>query len=565
LKLSTLVTNVLEIAMNFLNNLPIKIRLFILVCVLALAGITVGAMGLSGMHDADNALDYMYHSDLHHARVLGVIAEHNQELRSLLMLSLQHDPSTEFATMHNHPVSLHLDLMRKDIDTIEEHWKEYMVEPAPEHLQAAVNTFIQQLDVIKNQGYLPAIEKIESGDYRAANILLLKTINPAITKMQEAMDTLIEDEEVEAAKAFKLANEEYHSMITQVTILLVVSISIGVLLAWVIISGISKGVASVEIVADALAKGDLTGRVDYKSKDEIGHIASAFNRMADKFSTAITQVKESISQLAAAAEETSVVNAQTTTGINQQQMETSQVASAITEMNSTVHEVARSAVSAAEAAKEADATFIEGKRVVDRIIEAIGELAGEVEKSSDVIRELENESVNIGSVLDVIKGIAEQTNLLALNAAIEAARAGEQGRGFAVVADEVRTLAGRTQQSTQEIEEMINRLQSGANRAVQVMEVGKQKSLHGVEQATAAAEALNTINQAVERINTMNTQIASAAEEQSAVTEEINRNIVNINEVAEQTSEGSKQAAQASDDLARLAEQLKKLVGQFTV
>ncbi len=551
--------------MNFLNNLPIKIRLFILVCVLALAGITVGAMGLSGMHDADNALDYMYHSDLHHARVLGVIAEHNQELRSLLLLSLQHDPSTEFATMHNHPVSLHLDLIRKDLDIIEEHWKEYLVEPVPEHLQAAVNTFIQQLEVIKDQGYLPAMEKIESGDYRGANILLLKTINPAITKMQEAMDTLIEDEEVEAAKAFKIADEQYRSKITQVTILLVVGISIGVLLAWVIISGISKGVASVEIVADALANGDLSGRVDYKSKDEIGHIAVAFNRMADKFSTAITQVKDAISQLAAAAEETSVVNAQTTAGINQQQMETSQVASAITEMNSTVHEVARSAVSAAEAAKEADVTFIEGKRVVDRIIEAIGELAGEVEKSSDVIRELENESVNIGSVLDVIKGIAEQTNLLALNAAIEAARAGEQGRGFAVVADEVRTLAGRTQQSTQEIEEMINRLQSGANRAVQVMEVGKQKSLHGVEQATAAAEALNTINQAVERINTMNTQIASAAEEQSAVTEEINRNIVNINEVAEQTSEGSKQAAQASDDLARLAEQLKKLVGQFTV
>ncbi len=551
--------------MSILNNLPIKIRLFILVCILALSGIIVGAMGLSGMHDSDNALDTMYHSDLHHTHLLGVIAEHNQELRSLLLLSLQHDPSTEFATMHNHPVSLHLDLMHKDIDIIEEHWKEYMEEPAPEHLQAAVNTFIQQFEVVKDQGYNPAIEKIESGEYRGANILLLKTINPAIAKMQEAMDTLVKDEEIEAAKAFKDADEQYHSMVTQVTILLVAGISIGILLAWVIISGISKGVTSVEMVANSLADGDLTGRVDYKSKDEIGHIATAFNRMADKFSTAITQVKDAVSQLAAAAEETSVVNAQTTSGINQQQMETSQVATAITQMNSTVHEVARSAVAAAEAAKEADVTFEEGKLVVDKIIDAITELANEVEQSSQVIRELEHESESIGSVLDVIKGIAEQTNLLALNAAIEAARAGEQGRGFAVVADEVRTLAGRTQQSTQEIEEMINRLQSGANKAVQVMEVSKQKSEHGVAQATAAAEALNTINQAVERINTMNTQIASAAEEQSTVTEEINRNIVNINNVAEQTSEGSKQAAQASDDLASLAEQLKKLVGQFKV
>jgi methyl-accepting chemotaxis protein len=551
--------------MSILNNLPIKIRLFILVCVLALAGIIVGTMGLTGMHNADVGLDKMYHANLHHTYVLGAIAEHNQELRTLLLLSLQHDPSTEFAAMHNHPVSLHLDLMRTDLGKIDGFWKEYLGAPVPEDLQVPVNTITEQLSLLKNKGYIPAIEKLESGEYRAANILLLTVINPAFSKVLDAMDLLVADEEKDAAALFKTADEQYHSMVTQVTILLVAGISIGILLAWIIISGISRGVTSVEMIANNLADGDLTGRVDYKSKDEIGHIATAFNRMADKFSTAITQVKDAVSQLAAAAEETSVVNAQTTSGINQQQMETSQVATAITQMNSTVHEVARSAVAAAEAAKEADVTFEEGKLVVDKIIDAITELANEVEQSSQVIRELEHESESIGSVLDVIKGIAEQTNLLALNAAIEAARAGEQGRGFAVVADEVRTLAGRTQQSTQEIEEMINRLQSGANKAVQVMEVSKQKSEHGVAQATAAAEALNTINQAVERINTMNTQIASAAEEQSTVTEEINRNIVNINNVAEQTSEGSKQAAQASDDLARLAEQLKKLVGQFKV
>lgn len=551
--------------MSILNNLPIKIRLFILVCILALSGIIVGTMGLSGMHQANMGMDEMFHSNLHHTRLLGAIAEHNQELRTLLLLSLQHDPSSEFATMHNHPVSLHTDAMHEDLGKIDDFWKEYLEAPVPEDLQVHVNTFTEQLSVLENKGYIPAIGKIESGEYRAANILLLKTINPAFTKALEALDAMLEDEEVVAAALFKSAEEQYHSEVTLITTLLVVSISIGVLLAWVIISGISKGVASVEMVANSLADGDLTGRVDYSSKDEIGHIATAFNRMADKFSTAITQVKDAITQLAAAAEETSVVNAQTTSGINQQQMETSQVATAITQMNSTVHEVARSAVAAAEAAKDADSTFEEGKLVVDKIIDAITELANEVEQSSLVIRELEHESVSIGSVLDVIKGIAEQTNLLALNAAIEAARAGEQGRGFAVVADEVRTLAGRTQQSTQEIEEMINRLQSGANKAVQVMEVGKQKSEHGVAQATAASEALNTIHDAVERITTMNTQIASAAEEQSTVTEEINRNIVNINQVAEQTSEGSKQAAIASDDLSRLAEELKKLVGQFKV
>ncbi|MCU7922437.1 MAG: methyl-accepting chemotaxis protein, partial [Candidatus Thiodiazotropha sp. (ex Dulcina madagascariensis)] len=270
-------------------------------------------------------------------------------------------------------------------------------------------------------------------------------------------------------------------------------------------------------------------------------------------------------QLASAAEETSVVTAQTTAGINQQHTETDQIATAINQMNATVHDVAQNAVHAAEATRNADASSEEGKKVVDKTIEAINQLATEVEQAAKVIHELEQETENIGSVLDVIKSIAEQTNLLALNAAIEAARAGEQGRGFAVVADEVRTLAGRTQQSTQEIEEMISRLQTGANKAVQVMETGKTKTLVGVEQAAAAGKALETINAAVESINNMNTQIASAAEEQSSVTEEINRNITNISQVAEQTSSGAAQTAQASDDLARLAEQLKGLVAQFKV
>lgn len=551
--------------MNLLNNLPIKIRLTMLVGIMALMAIAVGVLGLTGMHDADKGVDEMYHANLHHTHVLGVIAEHNQELRTLLLLSLQHDPKSDFFSMHNHPVSLHLDLIRKNLEKIQEAWKEYLNVTPPAEIQHDVSTFTTQFKILADQGYIPAISKVEAGDFTGANELLFSTINPAFNKSLKSLDVLIEVESTEANELFHEIDEEYQNRVTEVSVLLVLGISISVLLAYVIISGISSGVSRVEMTADKLASGDLTARVDYSSNDEIGHIANSFNRMADKFSQAIHQVKDSISQLAAAAEETSVVNAQTTSGINQQQMETSQVATAITEMNATVHEVARSAVAAAEAAKIADTSFDEGKQVVDRIIQAIGDLASEVDRSSEVIHELEQESENIGSVLDVIKGIAEQTNLLALNAAIEAARAGEQGRGFAVVADEVRTLAGRTQQSTREIEEMINRLQTGANKAVQVMEVGKQKSEQGVEHAAAAGAALQAINQAVEQINTMNTQIASAAEEQSTVTEEINRNIVNINEVAEQTAEGARQANQASEDLARLAEQLKQLVSQFTV
>ncbi len=551
--------------MNLLSNLPIKIRLSVLVGFMAIVAVSIGLLGLSGMRHADKSIDEMFHGNLHHTEMLGVIAEHGQEMRTLLLLSLQHDPNSKFAKMHNHSVTVHLDLIREDMDKIDEAWKAYMTGPVPAELRSHVASFEKQKEVLFKQGYLPAIEKIQAGDYTAANVLLLKTINPAFGESLKAVDAMVAQEAAEADEAFQATDAEYHQMITIVIVALVAGISVSILFAYFIIAGISKGVTQVDIAANKLAEGDLSARVDYTAKDEIGHIATTVNHMAENFRNTVNEVKDAITRLAAAAEETSVVTAQTTAGINQQQTETSQVATAINEMSATVQEVARNAVEAAAAAQEADDTFENGKKVIDRVITSIGDLAGEVEKASNVIQQLELESKNIGSVLDVIKSIAEQTNLLALNAAIEAARAGEQGRGFAVVADEVRTLAGRTQESTQEIEEMIGKLQSGTNNAVKVMGQGKEMTQVGVEQAAAAGEALQTINAAVERITSMNTQIASAAEEQSTVTEEINRSIVSINGVAEQSSIGAQQTAAASDDLAKLAEQLKGLVDRFKV
>jgi methyl-accepting chemotaxis protein len=312
-----------------------------------------------------------------------------------------------------------------------------------------------------------------------------------------------------------------------------------------------------------LAEGDLNASVSLSSRDEMTEIAQDFNNMVAKFADLIQQIMAATGQLATASEEVSVVAGDSAKNVERQRSETDQVATAINQMTATVQEVASNATNAAAAANSADNNAKVGKSVVSSATDAISRLAQEVENAANVIKEVEQDSANIGTVLDVIKGIAEQTNLLALNAAIEAARAGEQGRGFAVVADEVRSLASRTQESTQEIEEMIAKLQNGSKNAVGVMEQSREQARQGVEQAQEAAEALESITSAVETINELNTQIASAAEEQSAVSEDINRSVVSISQISEETAAGAEQTTVSANDLSRLAADLQVLVSQF--
>lgn len=315
----------------------------------------------------------------------------------------------------------------------------------------------------------------------------------------------------------------------------------------------------------AMSKGDLTHKVSISGKDEFAWMCWEYSEGRKGFMNLVKDILGSAGQLAAAAEELSAVTEQSNKGVMRQEGEINQVATAMNEMSATVTEVSKNAGNAATAAQEADERAKEGCDVVNTTVQTINNLASEVERTSEVIENLKGDSISIGTVLDVIRDIAEQTNLLALNAAIEAARAGEQGRGFAVVADEVRTLASRTQQSTREINDMIERLQNGANQAVTVMELGRAKAEESVEQAAKAGEALQAITGVVDNIKSMNMQIASAAEQQSATAEEINRNIVNISEVAQETAGGSQQTASASDELARLASDLQSQVGKFKV
>jgi methyl-accepting chemotaxis protein len=328
---------------------------------------------------------------------------------------------------------------------------------------------------------------------------------------------------------------------------------------------IRNTVATMNASTERLAHGDLTTRIQLQTRDEMAGLGNSFNQMAEQFEALVQQIISVSAQLSAAAEEVAAVSRDSATSVDRQRIETDQVATAMNEMAATVQEVSRSASAAAGAAANADNEAKSGGVVVTQATQAIGKLAEEINSAAQVISGVEKDSDSIGSILDVIKAVAEQTNLLALNAAIEAARAGEQGRGFAVVADEVRTLASRTQKSTQEIETMIVHLQEGSRRAVSVMQTSREQTQSVVKQAQEAAHALEAITRAVTTINEMNTQIASAAEQQNATTEEMNKSISGIRDVAEQTASGASQSTAASEELARLATQLQSLINQFKI
>ncbi|MCS4063442.1 methyl-accepting chemotaxis protein [Pseudomonas putida] len=341
------------------------------------------------------------------------------------------------------------------------------------------------------------------------------------------------------------------------------ALALGLLAAWAITRQIIIPLRQTLRAAERVASGDLTQNLQVNRRDELGQLQASMQRMTQGLRELIGGIGDGVSQIASAAEELSAVTEQTSAGVNNQKVETDQVATAMNQMTATVHEVARNAEQASEAALMADQQAREGDRVVGEAVAQIERLAGEVINSSEAMNQLKAESDKIGSVLDVIKSVAQQTNLLALNAAIEAARAGEAGRGFAVVADEVRSLAQRTQQSTEEIEELIAGLQSGTQRVASVMDNSRQLTDSSVELTRRAGSSLETITRTVSSIQAMNQQIATAAEEQTAVAEEINRSVMNVRDISDQTSAASEETASSSVELARLGTHLQGLVGRF--
>ncbi|KRS21520.1 chemotaxis protein [Alishewanella sp. WH16-1] len=365
-----------------------------------------------------------------------------------------------------------------------------------------------------------------------------------------------------ATQAEVLAAQAWQSLVILAGLILLALTAV-VILTILIARNIRLAVQEIERVMTALAKRDLTQRSQYQGRDELGRIALYANNMADELQGVMQEIGSATAQVATAAEESSAVTLQTSKGVQQQQQDTELVATAMHEMSATVRDVASSTAEAAALSEQVQQNAGTGQQKLQHTIALIERLAQQVSGTAQVIEQVKQDSNAITSVLDVIRGIAEQTNLLALNAAIEAARAGEQGRGFAVVADEVRTLAQRTAKSTGEIQRMIEGLQQGSVKASEAMHLSLQQAEEGTSNVNETGRILRDVLEGISGINDKNIQIASAAEEQTTVADEINQKILSISDVAVQTSAGAEQTAVTSRELARLAEQLESLIGRF--
>lgn len=360
----------------------------------------------------------------------------------------------------------------------------------------------------------------------------------------------------------RFTNSVYMSVVCAMVLLLIVIAGIGII---AIRRKVSGALLRLSNDAQRVAEGDLSTNLDTQNEGEFGVLSHAFGKMVIKLRDVVTNVVNSSSQLGVSAEQLTNTTRTTLENMRQQELHTSEVATAITEMAATVQEVAHHSAQTAEAAQKADTSATNGRAVVEQMVNTIQQLYDDIGKAAEVIQILATDTSSIGGILDVIRSIADQTNLLALNAAIEAARAGEQGRGFAVVADEVRNLAKRTQDSTQEIQDMIMRLQEGAKQAVCVMDQSRIQAEAGSRQADNAGHALEDITKANRVISDMAVQIASAAEEQAVVAHDISQRIEQIRELASHNATGSDQVSSASEGVARLAQGLNAQVSHFNL
>lgn len=412
---------------------------------------------------------------------------------------------------------------------------------------------------------LQVLNSVRARDYERAIDIANQQVNEHAGNAANALTDLTVFQRKMAGQAAVEASNSYNSAVKGVIVAMILAALLTVVCAYLLTLSITKPLNDAVNIAQVIASGDLTKPIHIEGKDEPAKLLKAMADMQVKLRQTLNEISHSSNQLASAAEELNAVTEDSTRGLHQQNLEIDQAATAVNEMTTAVDEVARNAVATSEASANSSHVANQGQQQVIQTVDSITLLADDVSLTAGEVETLASMIHGVSQVLDVIRSIADQTNLLALNAAIEAARAGEAGRGFAVVADEVRALAHRTQQSTQEIEKMIVDIQQGTDKAVGAMRGSNERARTTLEMAHAAGAALEQITQAISEISERNLVIASASEEQAQVAREVDKNLVNIRDLSLQSSAGANQTSAASHELSRLAVSLNEMVSAFRV
>ncbi|NWB54549.1 methyl-accepting chemotaxis protein [Pseudomonas sp. F8002] len=539
-----------------LRNLNIAPRAFLGFAFIALLVVILGVFAVNRMTLIRQASVDMSSNQLPSVGYLATMTENVLRLRILSFRVL----------VNREPAALDEAQTRMGVlvDKVKTAQAAYAGMPAGNEEAALYKTFALTLDnYLKAQAEMVALSQQNKVEEMRA--LINSRIKDGTDQMGEQLNKLIAINAADAKQADTEAGQSYQDAITGIIAVSVIAALMTVLLAWLLTRSIVTPLRKALEVAETIAGGNLSKAIEDDGKDEPARLIGALAAMQNNLRQTIQHIAGSATQLASAAEELSAVTEEASKGLQQQNNEIDQAATAVNEMTAAVEEVARNAVSTSEASSQSNQAAREGR---DRVVETVGAIqtmTQDVQNTSVLIEGLATQGRDIGKVLDVIRAIAEQTNLLALNAAIEAARAGEAGRGFAVVADEVRALAHRTAQSTQEIEKMVAGIQSGTGEAVQSMQQSNQRTQSTLEMARAAGVALEQITQSISLINERNLVIASASEEQAQVSREVDRNLVNIRDLATQSAAGANQTSAASHELSRLAVDLNGMVARFVI
>ncbi|MEE4911093.1 methyl-accepting chemotaxis protein [Pseudomonas alliivorans] len=544
--------------MNILRQFKFSTKLLSAFIICALITLAVGGLGMTGVTRLGNALEQTFSNNLvsvsNTNETLTSMTAHNRGLYRLLDAQDGGVSETDKERVRQ--------AIADDLARAQKVFSTYRATPLEDDERVAGDQLEQMLPAYI-AGSQQVIELMRAGDLQGARTRLNDLSTDGFVKIRAYLRTIIDSNNRQikegAVAAAELRNKSVLMLEIGVVIAFIVAILLGIFITRMIIRPLAVAVAS----AQRIAGGDLTQPIVSTSSDEAGLLLDALSNMQDGLKGTIQQIASASDQLASAAEELSAVTNESTRGLTRQNDEIQQAATAVNQMTAAVEEVARNAVSTSEASKTATEDAVDGRGQVDHTVKGITTMVHEITESTEAVSELAGHVREISKVLDVIRSIAEQTNLLALNAAIEAARAGEQGRGFAVVADEVRALAHRTQASTVEIEGMISTVQSGADGAVAAM--GKSLSLatNTQELALRAGSALEKITQGVATINERNLVIASASEEQAQVAREVDRNLLNIQDLSTQSAAGADQTNASSQELSRLATSFNGMVAKF--